>query len=286
MRYITTLVALAVLLAGCFSPSRPPGAGKLPTDPDGLFTGEPTTVRVDVISPGATSSMQTMSLFASSASGTHTLVIGTPVRNTAGHTYSTKFTTLHVDPSQAVVSQAFDDVPADRGHDFTAIRYDIDGRLVEFGRASGVDAPIGALTEVGIPMITPDFDLDISERIPGGSKVLDFVSITPANPDDGAPMLYGSVFLGLKPWSKNGGIGETNGQGEAWVTDEAEKRKTDYNETHFKDVPVDTALYYQVRLCIGHAYLPKEHREQLQCIYIPDLEAGEQLDSVLLVPAD
>lgn len=296
MRYITYLAALAVLLTGCFGGfgASGPGAGK-PQQPDDLFTGEPTEVVVTVVSPGAAvTPVQAFSLMAAEVGPEQheqqVLIIGTPIRNEAGHAYTTKFTTMYVDPTETLVSRAFNDVPADRGLDFTAIRY-ADGLVVEFGRASDIEAPAGMTTFVDVPMLEPGYDIEIANPIPSGAKVLDYVAITAHNPDDNeVPMLYGAVLLGLEEWTQEHGNGvdglwAVNGTGEGWITELAATSKV-YEEIFFAKVIEPTPLYYQVRLCVGRGFLPQEHQELVRCTYVPDVEAGERLPHVMLVPAN
>ena len=293
MQRLVLLVILASLLAGCFSPGGP--SNTMPTTPDEYFTGEPTNVVVTVVSPGATATpVQAFSLMAAEVGPEqheqHVLIIGTPIRNEAGHAYTTKFTTMYVDPTETLVSLAFNDVPADRGLDFTAIRY-ADGLVVEFGRASGIEAPAGMTTFVDVPMLEPGYDIEIANPIPSGAKVLDYVAITAHNPDDNeVPMLYGSVLLGLKEWTQEHGNGvdglwAVNGTGEGWITELAATSKV-YEEIFFAKVSEPTPLYYQVRLCVGRGFLPQEHQELVRCTYVPDVEAGERLPRVMLVPAN
>ena len=293
MQRLVLLVILASLLAGCFSPGGP--SNTMPTTPDEYFTGEPTNVVVTVVSPGATATpVQAFSLMAAEVGPEqheqHVLIIGTPIRNEAGHAYTTKFTTMYVDPTETLVSRAFNDVPADRGLDFTAIRY-VDGLVVEFGRASGIEAPAGMTTFVDVPMLEPGYDIEIANPIPSGAKVLDYVAITAHNPDDNeVPMLYGAVLLGLNEWTQEhgngvGGLWDVNLTGEGWITELAATSKV-YEEIFFAKVSEPTPLYYQVRLCVGRGFLPQEHQELVRCTYVPDVEAGEQLPHVMLVPAN
>lgn len=276
MRYVPIIALLAIVLTGCFGSSSPKMPGTdTPTNPDDLFSGETTQLVVQVTDSSISPPVAPFAVAAANDEAkTHLISIQTPLYNDAGFAVNSRFTILEVPATQHTATAAIE-IAALRNHDVTVVRFK-NGNLISFGRTT-VDTPAGMMTTANVELASPSFALHMAEPLRGNREVRAQVSVDVENPP-GTPMVFGDVVLGINPWTENGWQAAVNANGfdEAWNTDLA--------YSFFADVTEPTTLYYQVRLCVGASYLPVEYRLQLHCVYVPDVEAGQQLDTVTLYP--
>lgn len=280
MQRLVLLVILASLLAGCFSPGGP--SNTMPTTPDEYFTGEPTPTRI--VLERSPSAIPMRALFSvSNDNGENTLIANIHIRRfTATNAVDyQKFLTVQVPRSQTSVDVPVE-LPAERRYQVTATIYDPSRRstegfyvLAEAGAQSNIAIMAGHTNTITLTIGTLEYTIDRPpELYPGGQ--LQQIDIR-------VPREYGITditrFYGLEKWDKNSIDSFWGANGGHAGTGEPNTGWLNYGDVPFVTEP--TKLYYQFRLC-----LPMETQQGVEqlCAYIPDLDAGEPLFEIDIVP--
>lgn len=287
MRHVPILALLALVLAGCSGPSAPstPGTGGPPTDPDDLFTGEPTPAVIEIMRSVASAPV-TLSATSPKEHATDPespLVANIHLQRFASNGRVDYQRHFKVDVPRYATNVEFPvELPADQRYKITVTIYDPllksdEGNYILSEIATKQDIAVMANHTNRVTIATSPLEYEITapkELYSGGDLRQINIEI---------PREYDindiTRFYGLNPW-------DANGVKAFWGANAGHAGRGIPN-TGWMDsgnapvVEEPTPLYYQFRLCIP---VQLDDGLHFMCAYVPDVEAGEPLGEILIYP--
>lgn len=279
MRHIVTLLLFAALLVACGAPSVPsvPGTKPPAPGPEDFFTGEPTPA---VLSLQRSQSPGPMLMLTSEPDP---LVANVHLQRftESGRIDFQRHYTVEV-PRGAPSVDLPVEVPAEQRYKVTATVYDPalksdEGHFILVEVGTSQEFGIMANHENRIPVPVGDFDYTITTpaEIYSGGDLRQMDIAVP--PEHGVSEVV--RYYGLNPWT-------ANGTRAFWIAN-AGHAGTGIPNTGWRDggfaptVTEPTTLYYQFKACWQFQTVDGP---AWTCAYIPDVEAGEPLFTVPLLP--
>lgn len=280
-RHITILILLAVLIVGCASG---PGT-KTPTEPEDLFTGEPTAALIEVQRQVQSPPPASMSLMSATSdddeNDTLTANILLQRRTPAGHVDFERFFSVPV-PHDATSVELPVEVPADKGYRVHVDIYDPNNRskdnmlyMIETGTESDIGVMANSTNTMTVQMGPIGYTFTAPDELYSGGSFNQFsVILDEYDPDIRIYRMYGLNPWdgnGIRPfWDANGGNLGLEIPDTGWL-----------NSGRVPNVDEPTLLYYQIAIC---APIRLADGGDWICHYDPNIEAGERLHEVTVYP--
>ena len=283
MQRLVLLFVLASLLAGCIS-----SVGispTVPTTPNDFFTGEPTPAMIVLERSQPVAPMAAIAAMSEGSSDDteNPLVANIHVQRftATGMVDFQRFYTADV-PRNAPVVELPVELPAEQRYQVTATIYDPNATsaeghyvLAEAGAQKNLAVMANHSNRIPVPVGALNYDVISPPVLYSGGNLRQI--------DIAIPKEYNLTditrFYGLNPWGKNstkafweanGGHAGTGVPNTGWLNS---------GNAPFVDAP--TTLYYQFRACMP---MQTQQGTKHVCAYIPDIESGEPLFEITILP--
>ncbi len=263
-------IVMSLLLAGCVGsgtlplPNPPIGPG--PTDPDEIFDGSPTHLSLEFERSAPKMSALSQNQETDEPEVAYVRITRTDHENPyLGNVIYNVLRKVELEPGANTFS-VDSELPAGRGYVTRSIVIQGD-TFLEISSQYVLDAPANAITSEQVPMENPQYTLQMPTQMYSGGGLSQIVAKVP---DHLSKSTYVYVWLGLKPWERNG-LGEPDG----WMLP---------GRTGFlPEVTEPTKLYYQVGVAPFGNLFPRDEIPW-PFHYEPNLEEGKELPYIWIYP--
>lgn len=271
---LLAVIVVSLLLAGCGGRDTLPGPTPWPSPPPNtgpVFDGSPThlslefersTVGIPTLSQSQETDEPEVAYVRITCTDHEDPYLGNVIYDV--------LRTVELEPDTHTFSVE-SEVPAGRGYVIKSIV--IQGNaLLEVSSQHVVDAPANTITSKLITMEGPQYTLQMPKKMYSGGGLSQIVAKVP---DNLAKVTFVYVWMGLNPWTENGGFRRTNSDHESWLIGH------DYG--FLPEVATPSKLYYQVGVGpMGDLFPRDEIRWPYH--YEPNLDLGEELPYIWIYP--